>query len=459
MLKLIFASLLIIFIDSVCLAAVKNVTVNISDNIASLDATKYIQRNIDESTAKNENLKFTSKNKVILIGNTIKLPSNCNIDFNGLVLTRDAEQGVFDMMINANTNSGNTNIKISNLVLDGNKDKDHRVAENRHDRFSGLALFNLNNATLVNIEVNNTVNGEEQPEGNRAGIYFEKCKNVKATNLNGHNNDRTAIYIKNSSVTIDGSNTYNNKGSGISGNNSYDSNYYNIITHDNGYSQLSINGNNNSARNILAFNGAKGFSNINIGHDIASANASNTTISDVQSYNSKGWGLTVAGSSDVVIENAVFYNNDGPNILIFKNANNVTMSNIKSYASKSNGIFIKDGKGHKIDKSEVYANSVHGIEVAKSTDITIGPLVKVYNNGKLSSDIVAAGLAVSGEATVYGGKFYDNQEHPSQSFGIWAAGGKLIIRGNINVYGNKNTATRKSNLGTIIGEQFILYHD
>lgn len=416
------------------------------ENTSELN-TLALQKAIDSSSQSKKPLVFNTTDRSYFISSTIKIPSDIEIDFNNNTIYRDTKHGVFDMFTNNNHRTGNTNIKLMNLKIHGNKDVDSRNAINYKDRFSGIYLYNVTSTELNKIEVSYTVNGEEQKDGNRAGIMFEKCSNITAKNLNGHHNDRTAIYILNSSVKIYGSYTHNNKGSGISGNNSYNSEYYNIKTHNNGYSQLSINGINNKASFIDAYNGAKGYSNINIGHNIKSADASGTIISNINSYNSEGWGLTVSGSSNITISDAIIHGNKGKNIYIIDNSNKITILNSKIFKGGSTGVYLKSGTGHKIDNSEIYDNGSHGVEVASSASVYLGPSVKVYNNGKVTASN-SAGVAVTGYAKIEGGHYYDNQNKKTQSAGVWSAGG-IIDLINSNIPMNGEYSVRKSSHGTI----------
>lgn len=434
-----------------CVASdVSPIVVAVPNILTPVSAAEYIQEHLMYSAKSGKEIKFTSKDGHVYIGKEIKIYSGCNVDFNNIELRRVVPGDVFDVIVNGDQVNGGQDINISNLRIDGNKDLDNRRAENVMDRFSGISLIRVKNSVLRNVQVVNTVNGEEQKEGGRAGIYFENCRNITAYNIGGSHNDRTAIFIKNSSVSIYGSYTHHNKGSGISGNNAYECQYYDIVTHDNGYSQLSINGKNSKASRITAYNGARGYSNVNIGHNIPSADASNTVLTDLQSYDGKGWGLTVAGSNNVVINNARISGNEGANVYVFDNANNLSINNVSVYGSGSNGIYVKDGEGHKINEVRVYDNSAHGIEIGMNASATIGPLADIYNNGRRSRETVAAGLAVVGKALVTGGNFYNNDKSANQAYGLWAAGGMVKASKNVNVYGNRRANYMENSGGHIM---------
>lgn len=400
------------------------VTLTLSD-ISAPEATRKLQLAINNSSTQNNKLIINNKDCIIYISSTIFIPSNSNIDFNNCTIRRDTKYGIFDMILNNDKIHGNSNIMLQNLRIDGNKDADYRKAEAKSDRFIGLGLFKCNNIKLINIDVHDTVNAEIQREGARAGIYFENCLDVMGKNINGHDNDRTAILIKDSTITIDGSVTYNNYGSGISSNNADRSQYYNIVTHDNGYSQLSVNGNGSKVAHVVAYNGAKGFSNLNIGHNTEAGDSSNTIVNDVKINGGNGWGITVAGSNNVTITDASVVGNNYYNVYAMDNVDNLTLNNIVVSNSKSTGIYYKSGTGHVLNNANIFNNNSYGIEVDKQASVMIGPNVSIYNNGKHSNstsyDLVVIGSAYLGFAAKFG-----SSDIPKIA-SIWLAGGKVHI--------------------------------
>lgn len=400
------------------------VTLALNDTSASV-ATLQLQAAINSSSSQNKKLIINNKDGVIYISNTIFLPSNSNIDFNNCTIRRDIKYGIYDMILNKDRIHGNSNITVQNLRIDGNKHADNRKAEVKSDRFIGLGLFKCNHVELINIDVHGTVNAEIQEEGTRAGIYFEKCRDVIGTNIDGHDNDRTAILIKDSAVTINGSVTYNNYGSGISSYNADYSQYYNIVTHDNGYSQLSVNGKGSKVAHVVAYNGAKGFANLNIGHNSEANDSSNTVINDVKINGGNGWGITVAGSNNVTITDASVIGNNNYDIYVMDNVNNLSLNNIVVSNSKSTGIYFKSGTGHVLNNANIFNNGSYGVEVDRQASVTIGPNVSIYNNGKHSIntayDLVVIGSAYLGFVAKFG--ISDAPKINS----LWLAGGKVYV--------------------------------
>jgi hypothetical protein len=429
--------------------------VGANDYVQELDPTKtsseltdLLQRAIDSSVERNKQLSIKNKNATYYISKTLHIPSNANIDFNNCTLKRDVKHGVFDMMLNKNISEGNSNITIRNLKLDGSKDADHRASAKKADRFIGLGLFNVRGASLINIEVSYTVNAEMQSEGTKSGIYFENCKDIQAKQIHGHNNDKTAILINNSKVIINGSSTYNNSGSGISSYNADYSEYYDITTHDNGYSQLSVNGQYSKVARVNAYNGPNGYASVNIGHNSKGDDSSNTVVSDIKISSGLGWGLTVNGSNDVRISDVIVSGNAKFNIYIMDNVNRTILDKITCFGSKSTGIYYKSGAGHSLNHSNVYGNAVYGIEIKKQADVAIGSLVRIHDNGK-SADDNAADLVISGNASLNGRLSDESASTRSKTVNIWVAGGNLYLDpALLNVLG-KTVRIRKTSGGQV----------
>ena len=70
-----------------------------------------------------------------LIGSGLSIPSGLQANFKGSTIKRKSGS-VFNML----ANTSGTGIKLQNLVVDGNKAADGRVATNVGDRFGGIVL-------------------------------------------------------------------------------------------------------------------------------------------------------------------------------------------------------------------------------------------------------------------------------------------------------------------------------
>jgi hypothetical protein len=379
-----------------------------------------IQRAINDSVGKK--LKF--KKTTYILDKTVTIPSNIEIDFNGCTFLRKAGTMPFDMLVNSDTVNGNTNIVLKNLLIDGNKDVDSLVASTVSHRFSGLKLVKVTNSKLENITVTRTVNAEDQGdvEANRpaAGIYFVNCTDIDCKNINGYNNDRTAIFVNKSRVRIDGSLTYDNLGSGISSKGADESEYHNITSYNNGYSNISVNGLRSKVSNVLTY--GSGYSGLNIGHN--GAPADDTIVVNVHAYDNIYEGLTIAGSARVQVTGIEVHGNQRNNIRIFDGSTDSKLVNVVSRDSiGGQGILYDSGKGHELISAKVYKNAVSGVYV--NIDVAVNMVnVDSYNNGQVTStNSGGIILNTAKDCVLINVKAWDDQATKTQESGIWFASG------------------------------------
>lgn len=408
-----------------------------------------IQRAINASVGKK--LKF--KKTTYILDKTVIIPSNIEIDFNGCTFLRKAGTTPFDMLVNSDTVNGNINIVLKNLLIDGNKDVDSLEASTVSHRFSGLKLVKVTNSKLGNITVTRTVNAEDQGdvEANRpaAGIYFVNCTDIDCENINGYNNNKTAIFVNKSRVRINGSLTYNNLGSGISSIGADESEYHNITSYNNGYSNISVNGLRSKVSNVLTY--GSGYSGLNIGHN--GVPADDTIVFNVHAYNNVYEGLTIAGSARVQVTGIEVYGNQRNNIRIFDGATNSKLVNVISKNSAGGqGILYDSGKGHKLISADIYKNAVSGVYV--NIGVTVDMLdVNSYNNGQItSSNSGGIILNTSNNCVLFNVKAWDDQTTKTQENGLWIASGdghKIIYCQFTN---NKTYDVRKTTSPTNITE-------
>ncbi|QWG33370.1 right-handed parallel beta-helix repeat-containing protein [Bacillus mycoides] len=336
--------------------------------INETDDTGRIQRAINASVGS----KLRFQEGVYIIGKTIHLPSDIEIDFNSSTIIRKSGLPAFDMLINANPVKGNDNLVLKNLIIDGNKDADSFVATSVSDRFSGLKLVKVKNSKLDNVTVKRTVNGEDQGDNKElrpaAGIYFVNSFNIDCNNINGYNNDRTAIFINKSKVKINGSTTYNNLGSGISSTDADESEYHNVVSYNNGYSNISVNGVRSKVSSVVTYNSK--YSGLNIGHD--GVPSDDTVVWNIHSYNNAYEGLTIGGSARVRVDNIEVYGNHRNNIRVF---NKSTASKIYNVISRDSiggaGIKYDSGKGHSLKKANIFNNALNDIEISKGVSVQL----------------------------------------------------------------------------------------
>lgn len=402
------------------------------DNIDSSDA---IQKAINSS---NKTVGTAGSN--YLFTGRVTIPSHKHIDFDSCTLTRKTGSGVYDMLYS----TGTTGIKLLVGIIDGNKDADSLVAMNAADRFCGIRFVDVDDSDIFGATVISTVNAEVQAEGNRAGIMLDSCNNVRVKNIIEYNNDRTAVmFVSCTYCSLDNALFYSNTGSGVSSANNDYGRYSNIFAHDNGCSQVSVNGLKSIVDNIIAWNGAINYSGINIGHDTDTGRSHGTVASNLISYNNAGWGITVYGSDDVSINGAYSSGNAVRNVYVFGNSNRTKINGITVTGGNSTGIYYASGIGHTLNSADIYGCGAVGIQVGTSVGLTTGPGVKSYNNGIVTSANSAGLLNGGGLVVINGGEYYDNQATKTQESGIWAAGGTTTLH-NPYVPTNKTYGLRET---------------
>ena len=357
---------------------------------------------------------ISPKKAIYLIGSGLPIPSGLIADFNYSTIKRKTGS-VFDML----SNTGGNEINISNLIVDGQRQADGRVATNVADRFGGIVFNSVTFSKLHNVQVNNTVNAED----GRAGVYLGGCKNVDLYNVGGAGNDRSCVLIDGGSYNrIFSSYTKDNLGSGVTSGNANDCEYYNCLAINSGYSGISINGKRNKARNLRATGTAAGYAGVNIGHDDANNRADDSIVENIHSYDNLGWGLSVIGSSRVQLQGVYLKGNTNNNLWISGNASACSISQITSTLSGSSGVLIQSGTGHKIISGEIFSNAFHGIDVESGCSAIITEDVRVYNNG--TADNTCAGVLLNGSTgSIVEAECFDNQETKTQGYGVWLNSG------------------------------------
>ncbi|TMV52770.1 right-handed parallel beta-helix repeat-containing protein [Paenibacillus mesophilus] len=381
--------------------------------------------------------------KVYEIGTTIEIPSGADIDFNKSVIRRKAGSGAFDLLRNANPVGGDANIRLANVTLDGNREADAISPETPGHRFSGLRLERVSRSRLANVTVIGTVNAEIDLEG-ASGVYFKYCSDVDAYGLNGYDNDRTAVLIDRSSrVRILGSETYGNKGSGVSSYWAEECEYHHIVTHHNGYSNLSINGKRSKASNVLTY--ASGYSGLNVGHENEENRTDDTVIMNVHSYDNTYEGLTVAGSARVQVTNLIVHGNKRNNINLFRNSTETRLTQVVSRQSAGGqGILVQSGH-HFVVSSTITGNAAHGIYVKNGAAVTVGSGVTISNNAQSVADCSGIVLENSERSMIMGAAIFDDQSAKTQGCGITIDGGGHHTIALNRIEGNKYDGLRVVN--------------
>lgn len=372
---------------------------------------------------------------ILEITQPIYVCEGAEIDFNYCTIKRKTGTTPFDMIKTTNPIAGFTGLKLKNLIIDGNKDIDNLTPVTPAHRFSGLRLDKVKDFYLENITVTGTVNAENKSSDGfpASGIFFVNCEG-EAHNINGYNNDRTAIFLWNSNVQIYGGVTHDNKGSGISSDNSDYSGYFNLVSYNNEYSNISINGLYSKASNILTYNSK--YSGLNVGHNGYPSDFSQ--INNIISYNNAYEGYTIGGSKFVQSNNIETFGNTRHNIRIFDGSSNCKLLNINSHKSGDGfGVFFETGIGHMIDNASVNSNAEMGIYCQENTGVNIGNNVECNNNGqktKTGSGIVLNKVLNANIGTV---TCCDTQTEQTQESGIWCASSRNVIINQPKLKGNK----------------------
>lgn len=374
---------------------------------------------------------------VYLIDATLTVPAGADVDFGGSTIRRAAGAGAFHLI--TATGGG---IHLAHLTVDGNASVDSLVPANVSDRFGGIVLSSVTNSLLTDIRVTGTVNAEDT-----AGIYLTSCTNVVCRDVEGWNNDQTAILLNLSSqCTIDGALTHNNTGSGISSYQSPECTYTNITTRDNGYSNLSVNGLRCRVSNVLTYGSA--YSGLNIGHDGQPTDG--TQVSNVQAYGNTLDGITITGSARVGVSNFEVYGNSRNNILVTTGSTAARLTNGASRDSAGGqGIYLQAGAGHVVSSVAVHGNAVSGVSVGSGVSGVTLQGVKAYNNGKVTSGN-SAGILLNTATLckVIGCDAYDDQATKTQESGIWIAAGSNHVVTNSYVPVNKTYGIRQTSTPT-----------
>lgn len=368
---------------------------------------------------------------------TLTIPKDAEIEFSGTTFIRK-DGLIFDMI----ESTDSANIKLSNVTIDGNRFSDNLDVHNNDHRFSGLVLKNVSNSTLRDITINRTVNGEDLQLTPASGMYLTGCKNVDCYNVGGTQNDRSCILISFSErVRFYGSVTFDNEGSGITSREAIKGEYHDILTYNNGFSNLSVNGVDSVITNVISY-GSK-YSGVNIGH--VGYRSDRTTISNCKSFGNVFEGVTIKNSDNILLSNVEAYDNDRNNIYIADDSNATQSVNVITYRSHTGaGMTISGGVNHQIVSLSSYENATHGLYIDKQANASINGNVKCFNNSKKSD--VGAGICLNDpyNCKITAAETFDTQDIRTQDSGIWVNAGVGTKLFQNKVRGNKTYDIRQT---------------
>jgi hypothetical protein len=359
------------------------------------------------------------------IDSSIVIPSNSIIYWRHSTIKRKAGSGAFDLIKNLDAVLGDSSILMYNLNIDGNATIDGltNIDENR---FSGLKLDNVTDSELYNITVTDTINSEEQAPTPAAGIYIVNCSRIKGYNLNAYDIDGAGIFEHNSDhIDIEDSYTHHCLGSGIGSNTIEFCNFKRLHSHDNGNSNISINGPDCTVDTVDTYN--SGMAGLNIGH--VGYPADGCIARNIFSRDNQYGGIVVGGSADVQLLGVDVSGNGltagWENIRIFDGSTRCTIIGMKNRnsAGTGSGMRIYSGTGHYIDDAEISGNKGHGIYADIGTSGRIGGAVKCFNNNQSLGTCAGILLSQAIGWVIDSTECYDDQAVKTQTYGLWISGG------------------------------------
>lgn len=366
-----------------------------------------------------------------------------DVDFNGSTLRRipgTIAHGPGTQMFKL---SNLSNCKIRNLKIDGNKDADGLLGANYWDRCGGLVLDTCSYCELTNIEIVGTTNGEDT-----SGLYLLNCFRCDCKGIRASYNDRTAIYPRGSDACsfIDVY-THHNLGTGLGGRDCDDCIYRNLIAHDEGYSQISLNGKRAIVDNVLSFNSPDNYAAVVLGHDTDGSRADGTVASNIIIRDCIGWGLCVQGSSDVKVSNYTIERCADVAVRIFNNNSSVQLYNGTIRDGSVRGMSIETGRGNKIAGLTIHGQGGGGLAVLSGvTDCSLRDIT-IYNNGTAVSGGNSFGVLLEGSIAcrLSGFRIFDSQPTKTQENGVYISGGSGHVIEHGQTSGNKTSQLKESN--------------
>lgn len=237
-----------------------------------------------------------------IVNDSILLGNNTNLRGEGLntIIKLQNNHPVSEMNLIENKDTENSNITISNLLVDGNKenqDGSYHVVD--------IKLTNVSNLSLNNIEVKGSL---------IEGIYLNNCSNVIIDKINSNNNgfhqvDASGIQIDNSTnVKISNSIFEKNGFHGILLSSSTNNTITDSIVRNNGWDGIRIqwDSKNNIFDKITSKNNFRGIY-------ITTASETNTITNSTFDSNSNG--VCFNSSWENIISNSTIKNSTGVGVL------------------------------------------------------------------------------------------------------------------------------------------------
>lgn len=378
-----------------------NLTAAVGDGVH--DDTMAIQSVINYVSSNGGGIVLIPKGTYII--SQLILPSNIVIKGLGIGITnlKQKNQSNAHFIINNDIANGNSNIRVENLSIDGNKEE-QTAASN-----FGIYLDNITKIEINSVEVKNCLSH---------GIDIRNGSYAYINNCFVHDNSGHGINLNSTDYTdLIGNSSYNN-----------DIGYY----AENSCSYLTM------SSNFSIKNNRSGFST-----PIDTLSTS-ITLSDNVSFSNGYHGFEIQGNDIIIDGNIAAYNGttlSHQGILI--NAKNVIVSNNHSFYNTGVGIDLGNCESVSVIGNNVYQNSCFGIECNSSDNIIIDSnIVKANsrnNNSSYSGIIIYADGQFGGSSTdiIIKGNRVTNGNTLQQNYGIElrSTAINVLVKDNIVVNG------------------------
>jgi hypothetical protein len=364
---------------------------------------------------------------------SITIPSNFRCDLgNAWIKRATGNTTPHDMWVNADITNGNSGLDIRNVRFDGQRQTDALSRDTSTHRFCGLRLVKCS-GHIENVRADNTVNGETQAEGTRAGIIFDNCgKGLSAAYLYADGTDGSGIFVTESSCRVAHVKTANNTGSGFTSARNNNSVFIDIESDGSGYSGISINGKYMQCFGLRSKNSPSGYAGINIGHESSDNQADHSVIVGAQVESADGWGITIAGSTDVKLIGYQVNAAQSDGVRIFSSSQSCTLmaGSVRNCAGL--GISVRSGTKHCLIASQVSGCGSSGVSIIDGAEMNIDNDTRLVSNAQnltpstgnlsvagagskcrhsaINESSGVDGIVSSGSAVVYnkGGQFSEN---------------------------------------------------
>lgn len=402
------------------------------------DDTAAIQSAIDALSTTGGDIFFpTTSANIYLVSDTLLLTDYIKLTFANNVTIKLANNSDAPIIANADSVGGNIGIEIYGGIFDANK-------TNQTGNFGTLDFDNITKCVFNNVYIeggssDNTISNGAFAINNSSNCLIENCTVANAQS--------EGLYLVNCFEfrVIGGEYFGSVGGSGCATNVGGQHLFVGVYCHDNGATNFSINGNNQTLIGCISEGGLGG---IVFGHSGDPSNYSEAIGCRVNA--TTGSGIFVAAESiGVTISGCTVSNTsdggipgEGIGIRLSDNSTNCIVSNNIVFNSDLAGILVSqiaatDDGGSVIDGNYCHSNKGSGIYINANTQKCVISNNVCENNGQLPTAHGIDLLADADNNIVVGNRCYDTQNVKTQSVGIVANGAYNLVSDNI-CFGNKD---------------------